>query len=148
MTNAGKGKAAEGSGTAGAVTKDICITLTPENPHSYPPFNLKHLPTYSNNQIHHYFTTRVMLDVDQEEFQKQMEVHKTMLKSIDWDGNTQEPTPTATELGAPPPARPLVPSFDDDGESDSDCPMPPPGHKGNKVTTSDITQLKYGSDIT
>ena len=90
-----------------------------------------------------------MLSVDKEELKRQMEERKAMLEMIDWDGNTRENTPA----GSLPPLLPPAPSsshtlsFDYDSEADSECPIPSLGLKGIKFNPSDITQLRYDSNV-
>ena len=125
------------------------VPPTPDNPHGYPPFNLCHVPTYTNNQLHHYYVSGAMLDVDKVKFMRLMEDCKAALKLINWDGNTQETTPTSHGSSMPPLLHPSsgTLSFDYNSETDSDCPKPLPGLKGIKLNPSDITQLHYDSNI-
>jgi len=132
------------------------VPPTAENPHGYPPFNLLCLSTYMNEQIHYYLASGAMLNVNQAELQKQMEDRKALHKIVDWDGNTRENTPTATEPDVPPlnpftgaastSSRTL--SFEQDSEADSDYPEPPPDHRPIKIAPSDLTKLRYESNIT
>ena len=44
------------------------ILPTPENPRGYPPFDLRLVPNYTNNQLTHYYTTRAISIDDQPRF--------------------------------------------------------------------------------
>ena len=129
------------------------IPPTDENPHGYPPFELRHLPTYTNNQLRYYHTSGAMLDVDETEFRRLVQKRKDTLEMLDWDGNTRQNTPAETAGSVLSSLAPTEPSsshqlsFDYDGEADSDCPTPPLGYKGIKLNPSDITQLRYDSNV-
>jgi hypothetical protein len=96
-----------------------------------------------------------MLDVDEAQLKEKMEKRKGMLEMVDWDGNTRKNTPETDVGSLPPSLLPLPPaptsshtlSFDDNGETDSDCATPDPGLKGIKFGASDITQLRYDSNV-
>lgn len=125
---------------------------TDDNPHGYPPFDLRLVPTYTNNQLHHYLVSGAMLSVDKAELKKQMEERKDMHEMVNWDGNTRENTPTGSQPALPLPLPPASSSsrtlsFDYDSEADSECPTPPLGLKGIKFNPSDITQLRYDSNV-
>src|SRR5436190_8584999 len=127
------------------------ITLTASNPRGYPPFDLRLIPTYTNNQLRYYHFSGAMLGINKTELKKQIGERKVALELINWDGETRENTPVdhnslSTPL-PPPPSTSHTLSFDDDSEVDSDCPTPIPGHKGIKLTPSDITQLEYKSNV-
>ena len=64
------------------------IAPTADNPHGYPPFNLHFVPTYTNDQLHHYHISGAMLSADKAELKQQMEERKAALELINWDGNT------------------------------------------------------------
>ena len=81
-----------------------------------------------------------------------MKIRKTDIELVDWDGNTRENTPdntTASVVLAPPlpsvSTRTL--SLNDDSENDSECPQAPLGYRGIKFNVSDITKLRYNSDV-
>lgn len=125
------------------------ITPTPENPRGYPPFDIRLVSSYTNNQLRHYHISGAMFNVDKTEFRNQMGERKTTLELINWDGDTRENTPTGPDSPLPPPplstSRTL--SFDVDSEADSECPTLIPGDKGIKFNPSDVTQLRYDSNI-
>jgi hypothetical protein len=127
---------------------NVRIAPTNDNPRGYPPFDLQHVPTYTKNQLHYYHTSRAMLGVDKTELMRQMEERKALLEVIDWDGNTRENTPAGSLPPDPPvPSSSRTLSFDNDSEADSECPAPLPGVKGIKFNPSDITQLRYDSNV-
>src|SRR5256886_1312890 len=125
------------------------VAPTAENPSGYPPFNLRLIPTYTNNQLRYYHMTGAMLDADKAAVKNQLKERKTSLELIDWDGNTRENTPA--ERNPPPTPQVSVAShaltFDHDSEADSNCPEPISGHKGIKFNPSDITRLRYDSNV-
>jgi hypothetical protein len=126
------------------------IPLVPavNNPRSYQPFDLHSVPTYTNNQLRHYHILGAMLDVDKAEFKERMNERKAMLELINWDGNTRENTPIdAGSLSSPQPSNSRTLLFNHDSETDSECPKSIPGHKGIKLNPSDITQLRYDSNV-
>jgi len=124
---------------------------TVDNPRGYPPFDLRLVPTYTNNQLRYYHISGATLDVDQAKFKKKLEERRTALELVNWDGNTpRENTPTSHRHGTPP----TIPSttirtlsFEHDSEADSDCPASIPGQKGLKFNPSDISRLRYDSNI-
>ena len=95
------------------------------NPRGYPPFDLRRLPTYTNNQLRYYYILGAMLDVDEEELAKQLSKRRTALKAVNWDGDTRENTSDASIPAftpPPPPSTSRTLSLDNDSEPDSDCP--------------------------
>ena len=119
-----------------------------ENPHGYPPFDLHHVPTYTNNQLRYYQTSGALLDVDKTQLKGQLQERKNALELVDWDGNTRENTPNppsiATSFLSPQPSSDShILSFNDDSEADSDCPQTVAHRKGLKFNVSDITRLRY-----
>ena len=75
---------------------DALVLPDVPNPRSYPPFNLRLLPTYTNNQLRYYHISGAMLDVDEEELARQMNKRRAALKAVNWDGETRENTPEAS----------------------------------------------------
>jgi hypothetical protein len=68
------------------VERPIDNVLAPSitnNSYSDPPFDLRLIPTYTNNQLRRYYISRVMLDVDKTELKKQMDERKATLELID-----------------------------------------------------------------
>lgn len=118
-----------------------------DNSQGYPSFDLRLVPTYTNNQLRHYHISGATIDVDKAEFKKQMEERKAALELVDWDGNTRENTPTTRGSPPPLPSSSHTLSFDHDSEADSECPVPRPGLKGIKLNPSDITRLRYDSNV-
>ena len=112
--------------TATGIAGDAPVLPDVPNPRGYPPFNLRLLPTYTNNQLRYHHISGAMLNVDEEELARQMNKRRTALKAINWDGDTRENTleasiPAFTPL-LPPPSTSRTLSLDDDSEPDSDCP--------------------------
>src|SRR5438045_8000707 len=64
------------------------VPPTLENLHGYPPFDMRLVPNYTNNQITYYYTTRAIPAADQARFHQLMKQHKTSLNLIGWDGES------------------------------------------------------------
>ena len=130
------------STTAATGPTDAPILSIIPNPRGYPPFNLHHLPTYTNNQLRYYYISGAILDVDEDKLARQMNKRRTALKTVNWDGDTRENTPEASlsSYQPPPPSssasRTL--SFDPDSEPDSEYPKAIAGFKGIKINLSNI----------
>ena len=75
MTNA------EASNTANDALDAPVLPVVP-NPRGYPPFNLRHLPTYTNNQLRYHHISGAMLDVDEDKLARQMNKRYTALKAV------------------------------------------------------------------
>ena len=123
-----------------------------ENPHGYPPFDLHRVPTYTNNQLRYYQISGALLNVDKTQLKGQLQERKNALELVDWDGNTRENTPnppsiTTSFLSPQPPSDSHILSFNDDSEADSDCPQTVAHRKGLKFNVSDITRLRYNSNV-
>lgn len=123
-----------------------------ENPHGYPPFDLHRVPTYTNNQLRYYQISGALLNVDKTRLKDQLQERKNALELVDWDGDTRENTPNppsiATSFLSPrPPSDSHILSFNDDSEADSDCPQTVAHRKGLKFNVSDITRLRYNSNV-
>ena len=107
-----------------ASASDAPVLPVVPNPRVYPPFNIHHLPTYTNNQLRYYHISGAMLDVDEEELAGQMNKRRAALKAINWDSNTRENTLNdSIPVFTPPPlsiSRTL--SLNDDSEPNSECP--------------------------
>src|SRR5438045_3617182 len=112
------------------------------NPHGYPPFNMRLVPNYTNNQITYYYTTRAIPAADQSRFHQLMKQRKTSLDLIGWDsksdsrndGNDRRNNDTLT-------------ADNSNLSSDLDCPVPLPNSKGIKISLSDIPKLRYNSTV-
>ena len=55
-----------------------------ENPHGYPPFDLHHVPTYTNNQLRYYQISGALLNVDKTQLKDQLQERKNTLELVDW----------------------------------------------------------------
>ena len=55
---------------------------TADNPHGYPPFELRLVPTYTNHQLRHYHVFRAILNVDKEELKRKIDDRKEILDLI------------------------------------------------------------------
>jgi hypothetical protein len=113
------------------------LTPTDENPCGYPPFNMRLVHTYMNNQITHYYTTSAIPAVDLAQFQQSMKQHKVMMELIGWDslldkGDDQDDRQSSRTTRC---------DDDSDSDSDSDCPGLLPDFKGIKISPSDIPKL-------
>ena len=99
------------------------------NPRGYPLFDLRLLPTYTNNQLCYYHILGAILNVDEEDLTRQLNKRHAALKAVNWDGDTRENTPNASipAFILPPPLASALasasrtPSLDDDSEPDFDC---------------------------
>ena len=126
---------------------------TADNPHGYPPFELRLVPTYTNRQLRHYHVSGAMFDVDKEELKRKMDDRKEILDLVSWDGNTRDNTPEAStsliSSSPPPPPHSIsrTLSFNANSEEDSEYPKPPPGYRGLKLNNTTIPLLKYTSII-
>jgi hypothetical protein len=89
MTNIVKDHPAEGSNHPTSVQPSANMHIAPmiKNQHGYPPFDLCHVPTYTNNQLHYYHISGAMLNVNKVELKEQMDDQKAALELINWDGN-------------------------------------------------------------
>jgi hypothetical protein len=118
---------------------------------NYPPFDLRNIPTYTNDQLRYYHISGATLDVEEDKLKEQLEKRKRILELIGWNGDTQKNSlvvPSPSPLPHPlllSTSRTL--SFDYDSEADSECSRPVPGYKGIKFNASDITQLRYDSNV-
>src|SRR5438034_8398118 len=109
---------------------DAPVLPVVSNPRGYPPFDLRLLPTYTNNQLRYYHISGAMLDVDEEDLTRQLNKRRAALKAVNWDGDTRENTPDTTTPSVIPAFTPPPPSasasrtlsLDDDSEPDSECP--------------------------
>jgi len=118
--------------TAGPADAPVDAPVLPvvPNPRGYPPFDLRLLPTYTNNQLRYYHISGAMLDVDEEDLTRQLNKRRAALKAVNWDGDTRENTPNASipAFTPPPPLASALAlasrtlSLDDDSEPDSNCP--------------------------
>jgi hypothetical protein len=104
------------------MTMGIPSSLTnPESP-PYPPYNLQHVTSYTDEQILYYIRTNQISDPqaflrakqDRDEFLRQV--------GITVDGEPTQTTPASAEW-----------TLDDDGEPDILFPQPVPGEKGVKI---------------
>ena len=81
MTNLEPSITAATSPTNAPAVDTPVLPIVP-NPRGYPPFNLRLLPTYTNNQLRYYYISGAILNVDEEELAKQMNKRYTALKAI------------------------------------------------------------------
>jgi hypothetical protein len=136
-----------------AVMNDPTVDPRVPNPRGYPPFDLQRVPTYTNRQLRYYQASGALLSIDRAAFKAQLTARKEDMELVNWDGDTRENTPDASvapSTHASIPASSIVSrtlSYDNDGEPDSDCPDPIPGQKGIKFNASDITKLRWNSDV-
>lgn len=116
------------------------ITQTPENPHGYPPFDMRSICGFTNNQVIYYLTSGAIPLADQPAFQKAMELRQKALRATNWDGasdgeHRNDGNDDADTVDTEP------------DSSDSECPTPAPGRRGMKFSPSDITKLCYNSTV-
>src|SRR5438045_1282000 len=111
----------------------ICVPPMPENPLGYPPFDMRLVPNYTNNQIAYYYTTGAISAADQARFHQLMKQRKTSLDLIGWDGESDGGNDKENGRGN----NDTSTLDDNDPSSDSDCPVPLPNFKGIKICLSD-----------
>ena len=117
-----------------------CVTPTTENPHGYPPFDMRSICGFTNNQVIYYLTTGAIPLTEQPAFQKAMELRKKALQATSWDGTSDGEHRNDRNDD--------VDTVDTEPDSsDSDCPTPAPGRRGMKFSPSDITKLCYNSTV-
>jgi len=121
----------------------ICVPPMPENPQGYPPFDMRLVPNYTNNQIAYYYTTGAISAADQARFHQLMKQRKTSLDLIGWDGESDGGNDKENGRGN----NDTSTLDDNDPSSDSDCPVPLPNFKGIKISPSDIPKLRYNSTV-
>ena len=82
--------------TTTSIAGDTPVLPDVPNPRGYPPFDLRLLPTYTNNQLRYYHISGAILNVDEDELARQMNKRRTALKAVNWDRDTRENTPKAS----------------------------------------------------
>src|SRR5436190_5457331 len=112
------------------------------NPRGYPPFDMRLVPNYTNNQITRYYTTGAIPDADQPRFHQLMKQRKTSLDLIGWDGKSDDGNNRNSERN-----NDTLTADNSDPSSDLDCPVPLPNFKGIKISLSDIPKLRYNSTV-
>ena len=113
-----------------------------ENPHGYPPFDMRLVPNYTNNQITYYYTTGAIPAADQAQFHQLMKQRKTSLDLIGWDGESDSGNDGNDRRN-----NDTLTADNSDPSSDSDCPVPLPNSRGIKISPSDIPKLQYNSTV-
>ena len=114
------------------------VDPTDDNPRGYPPFDMRLVPNYTNNQLTYYYTSGAIPAAEQARFQQLMKQRKTSLEMLGWNGASDDNDEPST------PEESVTPAIEN---SDSDCPAPLPGYKGIKINASDIPKLAYNSTI-
>jgi len=136
MTGNASTRSRGGNEISAPVNPKMRITPTPENPRGYPPFDMRSICGFTNNQVIFYLTTGAIPLEDQPQFQEAMEHRKKALQATNWDGASdgerRNDDADTTEIPE---------------SSDSECPIPAPGRKGMKFAPSDITKLRYNSTV-
>ena len=130
VTNAGNGD------NVPTANPNARVDPTDDNPRGYPPFDMRLVPNYTNNQLTYYYTSGAIPAAEQARFQQLMKQRKTSLELIGWNGASDDEPSTPEES--------VTPAIEN---SDSDCPAPLPGYKGIKINASDIPKLAYNSTI-
>jgi hypothetical protein len=138
MDSTRNGNGSSGNNSSEPITNPHArVAPTPENPRGYPPFDMRLVPNYTNNQLTYYYTSGAIPAAEQTRFQQLMKQRKTSLDLLGWDGasdENDEPRENQEDSHTP-------------ENSDSDCPAPLPGHKGIKINPSDIPKLAYNSTV-
>src|SRR5438045_7861124 len=114
-----------------------------ENLCGYPPFDMRLVPNYTNNQITHYYTTRAIPAANQPRFHQLMKQQKTSLDLIGWDSESDDGNNRNSERN-----NDTLTADNSNPSSDLDCPVPLPNFKGIKISLSDIPKLWYSSPAT
>ena len=72
----------EVSETSAVINLNAHVTSTAENFSDYLSFNLYLISIYTNNQLHYYYMTDAMLDINKAAVKNQLKKHKTSLELI------------------------------------------------------------------
>src|SRR6266516_789936 len=120
------------------------VDPTDDNPRGYPPFDMRLVPNYTNNQLTYYYATGAIPADDQTRFHQLLKKRKTSLDLLGWNGDSDTQTPVRSTPNDP--ATSTISNNSDSG-IDSDCPAPLPGYKGIKISPSDIPKLRYNSTV-
>src|SRR5436190_18006229 len=118
------------------------VPPTLENPCGYPPFDMRLVPNYTNNQITHYYTTRAIPATNQPRFHQLMKQQKTSLNLIGWDSESDDGNNRNSERN-----NDTLMADNSNSSSNLDCPVPLPNFKGIKISPSDIPKLRYNSTV-
>src|SRR5947207_6833880 len=140
--NNGQGNS-ESDGDEPILNPHACVPPTLENPRGYPPFDMRLVPNYTNNQITHYYTTGAIPTTNQPQFHQLMKQQKTSLDLIGWDGESDDGNNRNSKRN-----NDTLTADNSNPSSDSDCPVPLPNFKGIKISPSDIPKLRYNSTFT
>src|SRR5580698_3457579 len=116
-----------GDEASAPINPKMRIIPTLENPRGYPPFDMRSICGFTNNQIIYYLTSGAIPLADQPAFQKAMEHRKKALQTTNWDGASdgERGKSNANTVDTEP------------DSSDSECPTPTLGRKGMKFMPSD-----------
>src|SRR5436190_15233501 len=133
----------ENNGNEPILNPHIRVSPTPENPRSYPPFDMHLVPNYTNNQITRYYTTGAIPATNQPQFHQLMKQQKTSLDLIGWDGKSDDGNNRNSERN-----NDTLMADNSNPSSNLDCPVPLPNFKGIKISPSDIPKLQYNSTVT
>jgi hypothetical protein len=95
------------------------------------------VPSYTNNQIIYYFTTRAILTIKQNWFQQLIKKHKASLDLISWDSTSNKDNMS----------RDHSEKFKSLKNSNLNCPVPLSGYKKIKISVADISKLVYSSTV-
>src|SRR5437667_9529345 len=71
---------------------DVPVLPVVSNPRGYPPFDLRVLPTCTNNQLRYYHISGAILDVSEQDVSRQLNKRRAALKAINWNRDSREST--------------------------------------------------------
>src|SRR2546430_11374570 len=97
-TTGSSSRTAEGSGAPPTTRPHARVAPTNDNPRGYPPFDMRLVPSYTNNQLTYYFTTGAIPAEDQPEFQRLMKDRRDSLQLLGWDGASDDEAPAETSI--------------------------------------------------
>src|SRR5205809_6049300 len=89
---------APAAGTSSVATEALPIDTTIPNPRNYPPFDIRHVPTYIDRQLRYYHAYGALLSIDRAQLKAKTDERKADIEITTWDGITRENTPTAAYL--------------------------------------------------
>ena len=113
------------------------VAPTPENPRGYPPFDIRLVPNYTNNQITYHYITGAIPAAEQARFQQLMKQRKTSLDLLGWDSMSDENnqlTETLEDSHIP-------------KNSNSDYSIILPGYREIKINPLNISKFTYNNMV-
>jgi len=106
-----------------------------DNPCDYSSFDMRLVPSYTNNQLIYYFIISAISAADQAEFQWLIKNCKNFLQLLEWDSVSDDEALREISI------------IFINKDSDSDCPVSSANHKSIKINLLNISKLVYNSMI-